>query len=88
MGWWKVMGTENTIGDGPLEALEGAVAEVVAQYQEAFDRRPSKAEWESLLQAVLGSATSYECVTDSGVVAKVHIELEVPSPSPSEQSRG
>lgn len=81
------MGTDNTIGDGPLETLEGAVAEVVAQYQEAFDRRPSKEEWESLLQAVLGSATSDEFVTDSGVVAKVHVELELPSSSPSGQSR-
>jgi len=33
MGWWKINGTDNTIGDGPLESLEGAVAEVVAQYQ-------------------------------------------------------
>lgn len=75
MGWWKVNGTDSTIGDGPLESLEGAVAEVVAQYQGAFNRRPTKAEWESLLHAVLGSATSDEQVTDEGKVVKVHIEL-------------
>ena len=75
MGWWKINGTDNTIGDGPLESLEGAVAEVVAQYQETFNRRPTKAEWESLLHAVLGSATSDERVTDEGTVSKVHLEV-------------
>jgi hypothetical protein len=74
MGWWKVKGTETTIGDGPLESLEGAVADVAAQYQEAFKRRPTKAEWESLLHAVLGSSASDERVTDEGTVNKVHIE--------------
>jgi len=76
MGWWKVKGADSTIGDGPLESLEGAVADVVAQYQEAFNRRPTKAEWESLLHAVLGSATSDERVINEGTVAKVHIELK------------
>jgi hypothetical protein len=75
MGWWNLTATDNTIGDGPLESLEGAIADVVAQYQEAFHRRPTKAEWESLLHAVLGSATSDERVTDEGIVEKVHIEL-------------
>ena len=78
MGWWKVNGTDNTIGDGPLESLEGAIADVVSQYQEAFNRRPTKAEWESLLHAVLGSATSDERVTDEGTVEKVYIELKGP----------
>jgi hypothetical protein len=75
MGWWKINGTDNTIGDGPLESLEGAVAEVVSQYQETFNRRPMKAEWESLLHAVLGSATSDERVTDEGTVSKVHLKM-------------
>lgn len=76
MGWWKVTGTNNIIGDGPLESLEGAVASVLAQYQEGFRRRPTKAEWESLLHAVLGSATSDEMVLDEGTVDKIHIELK------------
>lgn len=78
MGWWKVQGTHDTIGDGPLESLEDAIADVIAQYQEAFNRRPTKTEWESLLHAVLGSATSDEQVTDEGTVDKVHIELKQP----------
>jgi hypothetical protein len=74
MGWWKVRDTENLIGDGPLEVLEGAVAEVLAQYKEAFGRKPTTAEWESLLRAVLGSASPEERVTDEGEVKKVTIE--------------
>lgn len=77
MGWWKVQGTDNVIGDGPLEALEEAVAEIVSQYQETLNRRPTKTEWESLLRAVLASATSDERVTDDGFVKRVQIELEV-----------
>lgn len=76
MGWWKVSGTDNTIGDGPLEALEDAVADIVAQYQEELNRRPTKAEWESLLYAVLGSATSDERITDEGVVDRICITLK------------
>jgi hypothetical protein len=76
MGWWKVEGTQDVIGDGPLDALTDAMADVVLQYQAAFGRRPTKSEWESLLHAVLGSATSDERVTDEGIVQKVHIELK------------
>lgn len=75
MGWWKVNGTDNIIGDGPLESLEGAILDVVAQYQEAFNRRPTKGEWASLLYAVLGSATTDERVTDDGTVKSVHVEV-------------
>ena len=75
MGWWKVQGTDNVIVDGPLEALEGAVAEILSQYQEAFNRKPTKAEWESLLRAVLGSATSEEQITDDGIVEQVRVDL-------------
>ena len=76
MGWWKVQGTDNVIGDGPLESLEGAISEVLSQYEDAFQRRPTKDEWESLLRAVLASATSEERVLDDGVVKNVRIEVQ------------
>lgn len=76
MGWWKVSGTENIIGDGPLESLEGAISDVIAQYQSSFKRRPTRAEWEALLHAVLGSATSEERTTDEGIITKVQLELK------------
>jgi len=75
MGWWKVERTSNTIGDGPLDSLGASVAEVIDQYQIAFNRKPTKAEWEALLRAVLGGDSPEERVVDEGVVDKVSIEL-------------
>jgi hypothetical protein len=69
-------GTDNTIGDDPLDALATAIAEVVAQYRRAFNRRPSKEEWESLLDSALGGSTSDEPVVDGGAVTKVRIEVD------------
>jgi hypothetical protein len=74
MGWWKIQGTENAVGDGPLDALGGAVMSVIAEYEAAFNRRPTKAEWEALLVAVLGTEEADERVLDNGVVRSVHIE--------------
>jgi hypothetical protein len=58
MGWWKVQGTDDTIGDDPLDALGGAVTSVIEEYQTAFNRRPTRAEWAALLTAVLGGGRS------------------------------
>ena len=74
MGWWKVQGTDNTIGDGPLDAEGGAVQSVVSEYQAAFNRRPTTAEWEALLTAVLGAEEPDERVLDHGTVKSVGIE--------------
>ena len=75
MGWWKARGTEDSIGDAPLDVLRQAVELVVAEYQGAFDRRPTKSEWESLLVSVLGADEPHQNVLEDAVVAKVHIEL-------------
>ena len=55
MGWWKVNGTEDTIGDVLLDALGGAVSAVLAEYQAELGRKPTKREWEAMLCAVLGN---------------------------------
>jgi len=73
MGWWKVQGTENTIGDGPLDALGGAVVAVVEEYQAAFNRRPTTEEWGALLTAVLGGEGADRAL-DRGMVKRVHVE--------------
>ena len=76
MGWWKVQGTEQTIGDIPLDALGDAVSTVVAEYQAAFGRRPTKLEWEAMLRAVLGNEIpEFRCM-DDGVVTRVTLEAE------------
>jgi hypothetical protein len=58
MGWWKVQGTEHTIGDRPLDLLGDAVALVLEDYEKALKRRPTRGEWEALLEAVLGAHVS------------------------------
>lgn len=55
MGWWNVQSTENVIGDGPLDALGDAVNVVVAEYQSALGRRPTKLEWEAMLKVVFSN---------------------------------
>jgi hypothetical protein len=73
MGWWKTSGAEGVVGDEPLDVLGGAAAKVVKQYEAAFGRRPTIAEWEVLLQTVLGvDKPEYRCMED-GVAADVRI---------------
>lgn len=74
MGWWKVEGTNNMIGDTPLDLLGEAVMGVVSGYEAAFKRRPTKTEWEALLVAVLGGEEPDQRVLDRGIVKSVGIE--------------
>jgi hypothetical protein len=75
MGWWKVQGTQNTIGDEPLDALGAAVTAVIAHYQTAFQRSPTRAEWGDLLFGSLGAAElSGELVASDGAITKVTVE--------------
>lgn len=68
MGWWKIEGTESTVGDGPLEILGDAVQAVLAAYETEFRRRPTRSEWEALLRLVLGSEhASTRPITDRTV---------------------
>lgn len=54
MGWWKVEGTENLVGDLPMDSLGAAVEEVVSTYRSEFGRPPTREEWQALLLGVLG----------------------------------
>lgn len=75
MGWWKRQGTEDHLGDAPLDALGTAVSVIVAEYRHALGRRPSKAEWEAMLHAVLSNKREEYRPTDDGSVSAVRIEL-------------
>ena len=76
MGWWRVEGTQDTIGDSPLDTLSSAVAAVLHDYRSAFGRRPTKAEWEALLGAVLGAEEPQARVLDSGFPTRVRLDVE------------
>jgi hypothetical protein len=55
MGWWKVDGSEQVIGDQPLDALSDSVRQVIIAYQAEFGREPSRKEWELMLTAALAT---------------------------------
>jgi hypothetical protein len=78
MGWWKVQGSDNTIGDLPLDVLEKAVSSVLADYQEALARPPSIAEWECLLRLVLSSRETERVFAEDGSVRRVEIQIDAP----------
>jgi hypothetical protein len=76
MGWWKVQGTESVIGDIPLDALGDAVSTVVAEYQAALGRRPTKFEWEALLKTVFGNEMPEFRTLDEGVIQRVSLDVK------------
>jgi hypothetical protein len=76
MGWWRIQGGKDTIGDGPLDVLGLAVTEVLAEYQRAFKRRPTRSEWEALLHAVLGSQDVEHRILEEATVKGVKLEVE------------
>ena len=76
MGWWKIEGTQDIVGDGPLDTLSTAVMEIVAEYGMSLGRRPTKAEWEALLLGVLGAEEDEVRALDEAVVTKVRLDAE------------
>jgi hypothetical protein len=76
MGWWKIPGTEDQIGDIPLDALGDAVGSIVAAYDNEFGRKPTKAEWEAMLCTVLGNEMPEFQAMNEGIVVKVSIVLK------------
>ena len=67
MGWWQVQGTENVIGDMPLDILQDAAAAVVLEYEKAWGRRPTRAEGEVLLRSALRGDDPEHSLVDEGV---------------------
>jgi len=51
------------IGDGPLDARINFIDQVVAMYQESWDRDPTKAEWKALLK----QPEDYELEHEQGI---------------------
>ena len=70
MGWWRVAENGHLIGDQPLDTLADAVTETLRLYVEGHGRRPTREEWQTLLELVLGETP----VLDHGEVKKVVLE--------------
>jgi hypothetical protein len=76
MGWWKVQGTDDIIGDGPLDVLGQCVSAIVDEYVAEFGRRPTPREWEALLQASLGAdEEEYRPLDPPHLVAAVRLQV-------------
>jgi hypothetical protein len=57
MGWWKVQGTEDIVGDDPFMILRDATEAIAKLYEREFGRMPSRTEWQALLQDALEPMT-------------------------------
>jgi hypothetical protein len=75
MGWWKVQGSNSTLGDLPLDTLEKAGSRVLSDYQTVFGRPPTVAEWECLLELVLASRDTERVFAEAGSIQRVEIQL-------------
>ena len=50
MGWWKVQGTEDTVGDEVFSIMRAATLEIADRYKHELGRVPSRTEWQRLIQ--------------------------------------
>jgi hypothetical protein len=50
MGWWKVQYTEDVVGDEVFTILREATKRIAALYEHELGRRPSRSEWQRLIQ--------------------------------------
>jgi len=64
MGWWRTGKDGSSMhagdaglvwGDGPADILDDAIGKIRAEFREAYEREPSRAELESGLQFSLGA---------------------------------
>ena len=64
MGWWRAGRDGSSLhleetglvwGDGPADILDNAIDAIVAEFQAAYGRKPSRIELEAGLQFSLGA---------------------------------
>lgn len=57
MGWWKVQGTEDVVGDDAFELVRSATIAVAELYAREFGRPPTRTEWQRLILDSLASVS-------------------------------
>jgi hypothetical protein len=82
MGWWKVQGTDDLVGDDPFDLLRAATEDVAELYLREFDRLPTRFEWQRLISSALepveeldGSSKEY-LIAEKAELLAVNIVLE------------
>ena len=85
MGWWKVRGTEDVVGDDVFSMLRNAALAVAATYLQEWERPPTVAEWERLFCAAIEPFEDLESRQRELLIAgksarpkAVHISLDEP----------
>ena len=53
MGWWKIQGTDDLVGDDVFNMLRQAAIDVAGEYLREFGRLPTRFEWQHLVQDAL-----------------------------------
>jgi len=69
MGWWKVQGANDVVGDEVCSLLREAALRVAVEYQREFARPPTRSEWERLLRDALQPIESLEPPSQQSVIA-------------------
>jgi hypothetical protein len=69
MGWWKVQGTNDLVGDEAFSLLRNAAIAVAAAYHEQCARPPTRSEWERLLQDAVQPIESLESTSLEPMIA-------------------
>jgi hypothetical protein len=70
MGWWKIQGTDDVVGDEVFSLLRTAALEVDERYREAFGRSPTRSEWEHLMQDAVQPIEELETDQKQFVIAE------------------
>ena len=73
MGWWKVQGTEDLVGDEVFSLLRNAALAVAATYQHEFDRVPTIREWEILLHDAIEPVADLESSEKEYLIAGANV---------------
>jgi hypothetical protein len=82
MGWWKVQGTQDLVGDDAFSLLRSATWEIAQLYEREFGRLPTRREWQLLVHDALEperdlrSTVSKSLFAEDGRPHSVQIELE------------
>ncbi len=69
MGWWKVEGSEDVVGDEVFSELRNAALAVAARYEEQCGRPPTRSEWERLITDAMQPLESLESPTTRSLIA-------------------
>ena len=70
MGWWKVEGSDDVVGDDVFSILRVATREIAQSYTQAWGRPPTRTEWQILVRDALEPVESLESSSKTSLFAE------------------